>query len=401
MSNRISTGMMYSQSVSNMLGKQAKISHLEGQLATGKRLVTAADDPVAAGTAVKLDRAVAALDRFGENANNVQNRLGLQENSLAQAGDLMARVSDLTVQANSSALTTDDRSAIASELKSLHDQLLSLANSTDGSGRYLFAGAADDNAPFTVTNGQVVYNGDQTQRRVEVAPDTLVADALPGSEVFMRIRTGDGVVDAHPASANTGTGLLLDFGRDATSTAWNGSSYTLSFTATDAYQVTDSTGTVVSTGAYTAGEDISFAGLRMRVDGAPAIDDSFTIGASTNKDVFSTMTDLIDALKSDPLTDADKAKLHNALQSSMRDVSRASASLIDARASGGAQLAAIDNASELRESNSVTLKTTLSSLRDLDYADAIGQYQLEQAALKAAQTIFTQMQSMSLFNRIG
>ncbi|KLD76226.1 flagellar hook protein FlgL, partial [Xanthomonas hyacinthi DSM 19077] len=138
-SNRISTGMMFSQSVNNMLGKQAKISHLEQQLATGQRLVTAADDPVASGTAVNLDRAVAELERFGQNANNVQNRLGLQENALSQAGDLMARVNELTVEANSSALTTDDRKAIASELKSLHASLLSLSNSTDGSGRYLFA----------------------------------------------------------------------------------------------------------------------------------------------------------------------------------------------------------------------------------------------------------------------
>lgn len=398
--NRISTGMMFNQSVSTMLGKQAKISHLEAQLASGKRLVTAADDPVAAGTAVNLDRAVAELERFGQNANNVQNRLGLQENTLAQAGELMARVNDLTIQANSSALTSDDRKAIASELKSLHDGLLSLANSTDGSGRYLFAGTADDSAPFAVVGGQVVYNGDQTQRSVEVAPDTKVADALPGSEVFMRIRTGDGTVDAHAAGTNTGTGLLLSYGRDAGSGTWNGGSYSVAFTAADTYEIRDSSGAVLQTGTYVAGESIGFNGLTVRLDGAPAAGDSFEIGASTNKDVFATITDLVDALGSDPLTAADKAALQNTLQSSMRDISQASAKMIDARASGGAQLAALDNASELRESNTVTLKTTLSSLRDLDYAEAIGQYQLEQAALKAAQTIFTQMQSMSLFNSI-
>ncbi len=75
--------------------------------------------------------------------------------------------------------------------------------------------------------------------------------------------------------------------------------------------------------------------------------------------------------------------------------------MIDARAAGGAQLSAIDNATELRASNEVTLKTTLSSIRDLDYASAIGQYQLETAALQAAQTVFKQMQSMSLFQMMG
>ena len=114
MTNRISTSMMYSQSVSSMTAKQSRLNQLEAQLSSGQRLVTAKDDPVAAGTAVGLDRALAAITRFGENANNVQNRLGLQENALAQAGDKMARVTELAVQSNNSSLSPDDRKAIAS-----------------------------------------------------------------------------------------------------------------------------------------------------------------------------------------------------------------------------------------------------------------------------------------------
>jgi len=82
MNNRISTGMMFNQSISMMMAKQSKMNHLEQQLATGKKLVSAKDDPVAAGTAVGLDRAVAELDRFARNGDVVENRLGLQENAL-------------------------------------------------------------------------------------------------------------------------------------------------------------------------------------------------------------------------------------------------------------------------------------------------------------------------------
>jgi len=401
MNNRISTGMMFSQSVVAMLTKQSKLSHLQEQLSSGQRLVTAKDDPVAAGTAVGLDRAVAQLAQFGNNANGVQNRLGLQENALSQAGDLMTRVTELTIEANNASLTTDDRKAIASELQAIHDQMLSLANSTDGSGRYLFGGTADDSAPFAKSGGSVVYNGDQTQRQVEVAADTYVSDALPGSEIFMRIRTGDGTLDAHAASTNTGSVLLLDFGRDASSGTYAGESYTLQFTAADAYDILDAGGNVVSSGTYAAGEDVSFNGVRLRLDGTPAAGDTVQVGPAQNKDVFSTLTDLITALNTDPANDADRASLQNSLQTSMRDVKMASSKMIDARASGGAQLAAIDNATELRASNEVTLKTTLSSIRDLDYAEAIGQYQLETAALQAAQTVFKQMQSMSLFQMMG
>ena len=98
MSSRISTSMMYNQSVSLMMAKQAKLSHLEQQIATGSKIVSAKDDPVGAGAAVGLDRSPAALERMKLNAGNVQNRLGVQENTLAQVNDLMGRVNDLTIR---------------------------------------------------------------------------------------------------------------------------------------------------------------------------------------------------------------------------------------------------------------------------------------------------------------
>ncbi|WP_293706354.1 flagellar hook-associated protein FlgL [Stenotrophomonas sp. UBA7606] len=399
MMNRISSNMMYDQSVALMLSKQSKLNHLEQQLSTGKKIVSAKDDPVGSGTAVGMDRVLAELEKLGSNANTAQNRLGLQENVLSQAGELLQQVSDLTVQANNPALSNEDRKGVANELKAIKDSLLALANTTDGSGRYLFGGAADANAPFTVSNGIVSYNGDQTQRQVEVAPGTFIKDALPGSEIFMRVRTGDGTVDGAAASANTGQAVLTDISRDG-SGSWDGSSYSLHFTAADTYEVRDARNAVIGTGTYASGEDITFEGLRVRIEGTPAAGDTFNAGQAGTRDVFATIDQLVQTLQMDASTRAGRTAQQNALQGSIRDVRRASELMIDARAAGGAQLAAADDAASLREANTVTLQTSLSQMRDLNYADAIGQYKLEGAALQAAQTIFTQMQSMSLFNMI-
>ncbi len=401
MNDRISTGMMFSQSVNQMLGKQAKISHLELQIATGSKLVSAKDDPVAAGTAVGLDRVVAGLAQLGKNANATQNRLGMQENALAQANELMTRAVELSIQANTPVPQSSDLQGIVSELKTIKESLLGLANSKDGSGRYLFGGASDADAPFTVSNGSVTYSGDQTQRQVEVAPGMLVSDALPGSEIFMRIRTGDGTVDGAAASGNTGSGLLTSTSRDG-SADWDGERYTVRFTEAGdgAYEVLDGGGAVVGTGVHASGEDISVGGLRLRIEGVPAAGDSFSAGPADTRDIFATLDSLIGALEAGPQTGAERTAMQNVLQSSMRDLTRASENMIDARAKGGAQLAAIEDAADARESTKVTVKSTLSSLRDLDYAEAIGQYKIENAALQAAQTIFSQMQAMSLFNTI-
>jgi flagellar hook-associated protein 3 FlgL len=400
MNFRISTGMMYQQSINTMLAKQAKLAHTQQQLSSGQKLVTAKDDPIAAGTAVGLDRALAELERFALNGNALQNRLGLQENALTSVGDAMARINELTVQANNSALGDDSRQAISTELKAIHAGLLDLANSTDGSGRYLFGGTDDSSAPFAISGGNVIYSGNQSQRQVEVAPDTFVSDTHPGSEIFMRLRTGDGRADAHAAAGNTGTGLLMDFSV-TNGAVWNSGSFRVEFDSTTAYTVYDAANNPVATGAYEKGGSIAFGGVQMKIDGQPAAGDSFEIGPSGTRDIFATVQNLINALESKPITDTEKVAMQNALQTSLRDIATAQGKMIDARASGGAQLTAIDNAADLREANAITYKDTLSTLRDLDWAEAIGRYNLENTALQAAQTVFMQMQSLSLFKLMG
>ena len=400
MSSRISTGMMYSQSVALMMAKQAKLSHLEQQIATGSKIVSAKDDPVAAGAAVGLDRSLAALERMKLNGNNVQNRLGVQENTLAQVGDMMGRINELTIYANNPALAPADKQSLVTEIKAIRDNLLSLANTSDGTGRYLFGGTNDSDPPFAQVGGKVVYSGDQTQRRVEVGPDTYVQDALPGSEIFLRIPTGDGFVDGRAVAGNTGTGVLTNVTRDGSS-SWNGQSFSVRFTAVDQYEVLDAGGAVIGSGTMKAGDDVVVNGVRLHIDGKPAAGDSFAVSPSSSRDIFGTLDTLIGALEADTGTPAKLAVQQNALQSGLRDVARAAERMIDSRAAGGAQLKALDNAADMREANGVTLKTTLSQMRDLDYADALSQYQLESTALQAAQTLFSQMQSMSLFNKIG
>jgi len=397
MNNRISTSGAYQLQLGTMLRKQAGLSHTQQQLASGQRLVTAKDDPVAAGTAVSLDRASAELERFGENANLLGNRLNLQESVLAQAGDRLARVRELTIQANNAAMSSEDKKAITAELKVIRDELIGLANSQDGSGRYLFGGTADDHAPFVVGGGNVSYTGDQRQRQVEIAPDQFVSDTLPGSELFMRVKTGDGRIDGAAATTNTGSGVLMEFGLDA-SGSWSGGSFSVAFTAPDAYELRDATGTVIGTGTYVSGEGINVGGLNLRIDGAPAAGDSFSVGPAKTNDVFGMIDDLVGALEMPDDSPQQRAAQQNALQASLRDAGTAQEHFIDGRATGGAQLAAMDSASELREAQSVTLETTLSGIRDLDYAEAISRFQLESTALQAAQQAFMRLQGSSLFD---
>ncbi|KAF1017196.1 MAG: Flagellar hook-associated protein 3 [Stenotrophomonas maltophilia] len=303
MSNRISTSMMFSQSVSLMMAKQAKMNHLEQQIATGSKITSAKDDPVNAGAAVGLDRTLAALDQMKLNANNVQKRLGLQENTLARINDLMGRVNDLTLQASSPTLSAADKKTVGTELNQIREGLPSLANTSDGTGRYLFGGTHDGDPPFSQVNGKIVYSGDQTHRQVEVGPDTYVKDALLGSEIFLRIPTGDGTVDGSAAAGNTGKAVLTNITRDGGG-GWNGQPFSVRFTSATQYEVVDGTGNVTGTGTMKAGDDLVINGVRLQVAGEPAAGDSFNVQAAGGRDVFSTLDNLISALGTDTGTSA-------------------------------------------------------------------------------------------------
>ena len=399
MTHRISTPMLYQQSISTLQSRQADLSKLQQQLATGKKLLTAKDDPVGAGSAVALDRALSELGQFGANADTVRHRLGLQENALAQAGEIMGRVSERAIQANGGTLSDGDRHSIAIEVRSLRTALLDVANTPDGTGRYLFGGSRDANPPFARGPAGVAYGGDQTRRSVEVAPQIFVQDTMPGSEAFMRARTGDGRVDAGADSGNSGTGVVSGFGL-IDSGAWQGDAYRISFAADGAFAVEDADGNPVAGGTHSPGEAIEFHGLRLVVDGAPAEGDAFTIGPAAPRSVFETLDGLLAALTMDPTTEAQRTAQQNALQSAMRNVATAQEHLIDGPAEGGASLSMIEQADDLRAAHGLTIETTLSGLRDLDYAEAISRFELEMVALEAAQLSFMQMQRLSLFGLI-
>jgi len=398
MTTRMSTGMMFNQSVSTMLSGQSRLAHLRQQLSTGQRLLTAKDDPVSAGAAVELQRTLATLKQYEKNANLAQSRLGMQENALREAGQLMARVKELMIKATDGILALEDRQAIAGELGNIRESLISLANATDGNQRHLFAGAADEAAPFVKLDGRVVYRGDQMQRRIDIAPNTSVTDSIPGSEVFMRIRTGDGMIDAQAHPHNTGTGLLLDFSRSGNAGEFDGGTYRVEFDSEQTWRVVDAHGETIAEGAYASGEDIAFSGLRLRIEGQPAAGDVFEIGPAATNDVFSSLDEVIAALNQPAVSAADTAALNNTLHAGLRNSGRISEHLVGMHAACGAQLAQMDTAADWRAANQVSLKTELSAIQDLDYFDTISQHELERTVLQAAQSVFLKMQGMSLFN---
>ncbi len=395
---RIGTYQLQQQAVSAMLDQQTRLAKTQQQVSTGQRLVTPSDDPAAAAQALDLERMGETLKQYQKNADMARNRLSLEENALTSVEDIVLSLRELAIQGNSGTLTATDRVQIASEARELLRQLVTLANSSDANGEFLFSGYHTSTQPFTqAASGIVSYAGDSGNRSLQISATRQVAVGDSGHDVFRAIRNGNGTFVVSANSANTGTGVI-DSGSVIDPTAWVADTYTLTFVTATTYEVRDSANNLETSGTYTSGGAISFNGIRVSVSGTPAANDRFTIASSANQDLFTTALNLATALEGATTTGAGLAKFQNNMNRFLVDIDQVQNRLLDIRARVGARLSAIDSQKDINDSAALTLDQSISQLKDLDYAEAISRLNLQLTGLEAAQQSFIRVQGLSLFN---
>lgn len=190
---RISTNTFYDLGIGGIQQQSTALLKTQQQVSTGRRMVTPADDPVAAARALDVSQSLALGRQFDANLDSAMGSLGMEEAILTSVTTLIQDVRTTAVSAGNAALNSSDRAALATELRGRYQELLGLANSTDGNGQYLFAGYHSTTVPFVETApGTVEYRGDQGQRLMQIGPSRQVAVGDSGAEAFMRIKNADG-----------------------------------------------------------------------------------------------------------------------------------------------------------------------------------------------------------------
>lgn len=140
---RFSTQMMYQQNMRGITNSQAEWMKYGEQMSTGKRVVNPSDDPIAASQAVVLSQAQAQNSQYTLARTFATQKVSLEESVLSQVTTAIQNAQEKIVYASNGTLSDDDRASLATDIQGLRDQLLNLANTTDGNGRYIFAGGAE------------------------------------------------------------------------------------------------------------------------------------------------------------------------------------------------------------------------------------------------------------------
>ncbi|MGB5346833.1 MAG: flagellar hook-associated protein FlgL [Woeseia sp.] len=394
---RISTNGAFQRGLGLMQQLQSSLDRTQQQIASGRRLLSPSDDPIASARTVEMRESLSRMGQFDRNGEMARNRLSYEESTLVGVNNVLQRVRELALQANNDTQPPEARAQIAIEMRDRLDQLVALANQRDGTGRYLFSGNRDATTPVTNANGSFSYNGDQGQRLIQIAEDRQIADGDSGAAVFFSVKAGNGTFVASAAGANTGSGVLGN-GSVADYALYDQDTYTISFATPTSYNVLDSGGAFVTSAAFTPGDTIAFRGIEFSLSGAPAAGDAFIVEPSRSVDMFSIVQDLAQVLEAPASDDQGRAALHNGINGALQNLDQAIGQVLGVRTQIGSRLSAIESQADTNGALALTLQSTVSSIEDLDYAEALSNLSLQLTTLEAAQQSFIRTQGLSLFD---
>lgn len=181
---RISTLQLYDTGAARIADVQSALAKTQQQVATGRKMLSPSDDPVAAARALEIAQSQSINAQFANNRVQAKNALVFAEGTLGSVTGLLQNAREALISAGNPLLSDSQRTAIATELSSRFQAILGLANTRDAQGNYIFAGFQTSTAPFVETPAGANYLGDAGQQQVQVDSNRSLSLGNPGSSVF-------------------------------------------------------------------------------------------------------------------------------------------------------------------------------------------------------------------------
>ncbi|GJH22858.1 flagellar hook-associated protein FlgL [Caballeronia novacaledonica] len=409
---RISSSQYFNMNVASMSDQQSTLASMYQQISSGKRILTASDDPLGAAQAVQLTLKSGALAQYSTNQTTALSSLQQEDSTLSNVSNVIQSIQTQIVHAGDGSLTDSDRSAVATAIQGLRDQLFGLANTTDSDGNYIFSGLKGGTAPFSnnASGTGASYSGDQGQRTVQISEGRSIPVGDTGQSIFQSVSPMESDPVSRAADTNTGTATISAVSVSDTSNPGNASKYTISFSVSQTdgsttYSITSdpADNTLPKNVAYTGKTDITLGGQKVTLDGTPADKDSFTVqpAASENNDIFATLDTLVNALKQTTGSPSAGAALTNALTTAGTKINNTFNNVLSAQTVVGGREQQVQSTQTAMQTSQTQTASDIANLTSIDLVSSISQYELTQNSLQAAQMAFSQIQKMSLFDYIG
>jgi flagellin-like hook-associated protein FlgL len=138
-------------------------------------------DPLKAGRIAAIDERLRNHESLGRSRNTVRSNLTQADTALGQLADTVLSMRDTALAVVGDNVSPENRLTVAASLRRELEAVIALANTQDASGRYLFGGLSDGAQPFAADG---TYNGDASNREVEVSPGVRITATVTGGDLF-------------------------------------------------------------------------------------------------------------------------------------------------------------------------------------------------------------------------
>ncbi len=395
------------------MSRQTALSNAQEHLTSGKRVLTASDDPTAAAQAERALTRIARIQTDQRALESQKSAITQAESTLGDVNDALQSFRELVVSAGSGAHSASDRKTIAGQLTGLRDQILALANRQDTNGQPLFGALASALTPFVGPQGTApdyTFNGLPGQA---ASSEVAIPFALDGDSAFMLQPKRDGVYNVSVSSIPSTGSLTTDSVVMTNAAAVTGASYAIAITAVDTTSVPGTTSvsynlTATPPGTVTAQTApgypstqaakiavVGMGGLALNIRGTPSVGD--TIQVDPNPSIFSVLDNAIRDIGSATNSSAATQAVSQALGNIDIGMGRISA----VRGQAGDLLNRADRISSNQEKRSIQMESDRSRAEDLDMVKGISDFQNQQTGYQAALQSYAQVQKLSLFNYIS
>lgn len=411
---RISTQQLFTRGLENIQDANRQLQQTQLQISTGRKVLTPADDPVAATRILQINQNLNLIAQYQKNIDLTENRLNLEDGLLSSASDVIQRLRELTVQAGDGSQNSDDKRFIAAEVRQRLSQLVGILNTKDPSGEFVFAGFQGKQEPFQQNSaGSYEYVGDEGQRFIQIDANVTVASNDNGKAIFVDVPSANNTFITRAAARNTSeppaiitSGLMVDqtaydeFYPEDLVVVFNpetaitppGPNFTIR-------QASDNK-PVLNNQRFASGDPISVKGVQFEILGSPQAGDTFFVQSSEKQGLLTTVERLAKGLETYTDTPEGRRSLTDLIDSTLANLTNAETSLLETRSSLGARLGTLDTTRKLQDDVEVLTKEVLSQLQDVDLAEAVSRLSFQDLILQAAQQSYTRVTSLSLFDRL-
>ncbi|MBI5236843.1 MAG: flagellar hook-associated protein FlgL [Deltaproteobacteria bacterium] len=183
---RITQNITYNTYINDIMRKQESLYGLSRQISSGKKVNVLSDDPVSAESILSARGMISTFDQYEKNIDSGLSRLSMAEESLSGVENALMSIRETAVSQSTGTANAQTRSAAATVVSNLFDQIISLAN-TSFDNKYIFSGYKTDTPPFESTGA---YQGDANSYRIRAGENAYVTAGVNGGEVFKGLAGG-------------------------------------------------------------------------------------------------------------------------------------------------------------------------------------------------------------------